>query len=654
MEIFNFFGVLLLLLLASNIINKFLPNISVPLIQLVLGALVTILLTYMDSFKFEFVLDPDLFFIAFLAPLIYYEGTMLDMKAMMKSGIPILNSAITLVIITVFAVGFLLHLLIPSIPLLIAFILIAALAPTDSVSVMAVSKRVPVPPKLMNILSGESVMNDASGITSFQFALVAATTGMFSFSAAIVQFLVLWLGGILTGVAFVLIKYVLIILIRDHGAENVTFRILIRLLTPFIVFVIAESIGVSGILAVLSAGITHSIVHRNYDPSMANFNVANQNVWSTFAFALEGLVFLMLGTQLPTIIRSVRMAGQLSLTLYAVFILTVVFVISRFLWWCLTVKKSSYQEEDRAVGRLRSATIFSLAGARGTVTLASVMSIPVFLSSSTTLFPQRELLIAIASGVIIVSMLITNFLLPKFVESVSSDSEEESERKLYIDILNQVITRLENAATPTTNVSTSIVVKTLYERIELHMSLSPSTSNRKRYIRITKPQEDQLLIETFQWQHDYVSSSLKSGYIDEQTAIYYLNRLSDLNNSRFIKHGVFVRTRLILAQRMLSKNPPNKEEFKELRLSVSSHIIERLLNLKDEYNFEKIDHVISFYRIFGNVDPDGVTEVALNGFQIERELIQEAFDTDKICTQTKREMLRNILLLEDELKIKMT
>lgn len=645
MDIVYFFGILLIMVLISNVINKLLPSLSVPLIQMTLGILVALMPDQLVAMNF--VLDPELFFLLFLAPLIYYEGTMLDTKAMLEVKWPILSSAVALVIVTVITAGFFLSWLFPSIPLVVAFVLIGALAPTDSVSVMAVAKRVPVSRKLMNILAGESVMNDASGITMFQLALAAAATGVFSVTAATVQFSVLWAGGIVTGIVVVLAKYWVIKRLRNLGAENVTFRVLIRIMTPFFVFLIAESISVSGILAVLSAGITHSMVHNRFDPRMSNFHTANKSVWATLAFTLEGLVFLMLGTQLPAIMQTLTRYGygDLQSAILAIISLTLFFAVTRFIWWVTTVKLADYQETDQVVNRYRAGIIFSLAGARGTVTLASVFSIPALLMNG-EMFPERELVIAIATGIIIISMMITNFILPLFVVAPSAESEEEREKQVYRDIIQKVMDRLEHESDADNHVATAVVIKNLSHRLSAYHV-------QDRRTRRSKNQDEYLFRESFFWQREYVQKQMEGGNVAKEIGVYYLDALERIDEVRFLKQGFLKRMRFMFTRRRILSNPPDQEVFNQLRTATIAHVIKRLTRIKTPENATSINRLITFYTVSGVKESKMVLEITANAFQIERELLQEAFDQDEISWVAKREMLRNIMILEDELTIQM-
>ncbi|WP_052297621.1 cation:proton antiporter [Leadbettera azotonutricia] len=413
LSVFEYFLVLLAAILASNVINRFLPFLSVPIIQIVLGALITLL-----PLGFHFELEPDLFFVLFIAPLVFNSGKDLDKKTFWSVKGPILNFAFLLVFVTVISVGYFVHFIIPAIPLAAAFALIASLGPTDDVAVDSVVKRLKMPPRIMNILVGESLLNDVSGIINFQFALAAAVSGTFSWIAAGRQFLILGLGGILIGLAFTLIKLLLVRWLRSLGMENVTFHILIELLTPFLVYIISEKCGTSGVLAVFTAGVAHSFGKNKLNPETANLNIASENIWSMVSFTLDGLVFLILGTQLPGILITI-IGSPYSIStgrvILVILLITALFMLIRFLWTFFTLRKKAYNEPENPLGKLKASLFISLSGARGTVTLASILSIPYILSNGTP-FPERDLLILISTGVILCTLIVTTFILPSLLK----------------------------------------------------------------------------------------------------------------------------------------------------------------------------------------------------------------------------------------------
>lgn len=208
-----------------------------------------------------------------------------------NSRTSILLLALGLVFITVAVMGYFLNWLFPVIPLAASFALAAALAPTDAVAVGALEQKVKIPHQTMQILEGESLINDASGLVSFQFAVAAMVTGVFSFKSAGFSFISISLGGV---------KW-----LRRLGMEDVTLHMLIEILTPFLFFMAAEKLGVNGILAVVSAGIAHSFGYKKMNPEVAKLRVVSKSAWSVIIFVLNGLMFLLLGTQLPDIIQTI-------------------------------------------------------------------------------------------------------------------------------------------------------------------------------------------------------------------------------------------------------------------------------------------------------------------------------------------------------------
>ncbi|MFR3090712.1 MAG: cation:proton antiporter [Eggerthella lenta] len=243
--------------------------------------------------------DPNLFLVLFIAPLLYDEAKNLDKKALWENKRPVLSLAVGLVIASALIIGFAVNWLVPSIPLAAAFALGAALGPTDAVSVASLSKQVKIPARSRNILESESIINDASGIVSFQFAIAAAVTGTFSLVGATANFFFAFLGGVLVGVALGLTGNFIVRRVRSWGLENTTFHVLFEVFVPFIVYLVANALGTSGIIAVVAAGILNVVSPRAIGPSVSRMNIVSASVWRVLTFALNGIVFVLLGTQLP-------------------------------------------------------------------------------------------------------------------------------------------------------------------------------------------------------------------------------------------------------------------------------------------------------------------------------------------------------------------
>jgi len=654
MLLFEYVLVLLAAVLLSNLINRFVPILSAPILQIVLGA--AIALIPFGAFGFEFELEPELFFVLFIAPLVFYTSMTADKKTLWDMKSPILGSAVVLVVITVITVGYALHAIIPIIPLSAAFILNAALSPTDDVAVSAVGKRVAVPQKIMGILSGESIINDASGIVCFQFALAAAVTGTFSIAKAAAQFLLVGFGGILAGLAFTLLKYALVKWLRSLGIENVTLHILIGLLTPFIIYMAAEGLGVSGILAVFASGVSHSFARVQLNPETVSLNTALESVWSMLAFTFEGIVFVMLGTQLPGILKTIE---KHSIGLWqiagCVLMLTLIFALLRFVWWILAVQKEIYQDEGKIIGRIKSGIIFSLAGARGTVTLASVMSIPLILTNG-NLFPVRDLIILLASGVIVVSLLITNFLLPLFVERKTQHGKNELESEAYAEIIQKVMTRLLSEATEENRAATLIVVRSYYER---------NAASMGKNMRSETTESKKLKKQVLMWEKENTIALLKNGAIPEAVANHYIAFLdiriqSGSDGKLFQRLGWFINHVHRFKNLKAEKN--NKNDFFKLLTNNSLFVLEKLHEIRNDENANAVDKLISSYELTAafhndsgwekekNANPEAaesiIYEVATKGFHMERGLIHEMFEAGRISRETAKEIRGNIAALE--------
>ena len=222
MELLEFSLLMLAAVLLSSVIDQLVPKVSSPLIQIGLGLLIALVMGTQISIAF----DPNLFLVLFIAPLLYDEAKNLDKKALWENKRPVLSLAVGLVIASALIIGFAVNWLVPSIPLAAAFALGAALGPTDAVSVASLSKQVKIPARSRNILESESIINDASGIVSFQFAIAAAVTGTFSLVGATANFFFAFLGGVLVGVALGLTGNFIVRRVRSWGLENTTFHVL--------------------------------------------------------------------------------------------------------------------------------------------------------------------------------------------------------------------------------------------------------------------------------------------------------------------------------------------------------------------------------------------------------------------------------------------
>jgi CPA1 family monovalent cation:H+ antiporter len=417
---------MLLAVVASAFLVRVLPrSVPLPLVQIALGALVAAKSTHGVD------LDPELFFLAFLPPLLFLDGWRIPKSGLLRDKGVILEMALGLVVFTVVGAGFLIHWLIPAMPLPVAFALAAIVSPTDPVAVGAIAAGTPIPKRLMHILEGESLLNDATGLVCFRFAVAAAMTGTFSPGAAALTFLWLAVGGVLAGVAATLAITSAQHILTTRFGEPPGTSILVNLLIPFGAYLVAERLHASGILAAVAAGITMSYVELGGN-ALAATRIQRSAVWDTVQFALNGIMFVLLGEQLPDIFRGARASieegGHLNpwwLAVYA-FAISLGLLALRFVWVWASLRLTIFKQKKRGQPRIkihpRLLLATTLAGARGTITLAGVLTLPLALPGGGH-FPARDLTVFLASAVILISLLAASIGLPRLLGGVSFPAE---------------------------------------------------------------------------------------------------------------------------------------------------------------------------------------------------------------------------------------
>ncbi|WP_095126486.1 Na+/H+ antiporter [Pseudomonas sp. Irchel s3a12] len=422
--------ILLMLVSVSRLVGRVIP-LPLPLVQIAAGALLA-----WPTLGLHVALDPELFLFLFLPPLLFSDGWRMPKREFWHLRGPILTLAVGLVLFTVVGAGYFIHWLLPSIPLPVAFALAAVLSPTDAVAVSAISQnRLPTP--LMHILQGEALMNDASGLVTFKFALVAAITGVFSLTNASLTFVLVALGGLAVGVALSWLVGRLRAWMIARGWDDPATHVVFMLLLPFAAYVLAERLGVSGILSAVAAGMMQSWL--DLLPRQTSTRLLNRSVWSLLEFAFNGLIFLLLGLQLPDIIKAVvshepTLWPTLFYRCLDVVAIFLALVLLRFIWvqsiWRLSVllRRLRGKGELTQVPTARSCWLLTVGGVRGAVTLAGVMSVPMLMGADT--FPERDLLIFIAAGVILLSLISACIALPLLLRGIEKSPDDKRRQEV--------------------------------------------------------------------------------------------------------------------------------------------------------------------------------------------------------------------------------
>lgn len=427
MDIITTALVLLLAIVVSGAISRVLPiSLPLPLIQIVLGGAIGL------SADLSVTLEPDIFFLLFLPPLLFLDGWRIPREELMRDRNIVIELALGLVIFTVLGVGLFVHWLIPAMPLAVAFALAAVVSPTDPIAVSAIAQRVKIPPRMMHILEGESLLNDASGLVCLRFAIAAALTGTFSLYQATLDFLWVAIGGLLIGIAVTWsITWITGRMSQRFGEESGS-QILVSLLIPFASYLLAERLHCSGILAAVSAGVTMSVAESS-GQALAVTRMRRSTVWDMIAFAANGTIFVLLGEQLPAILsradETVKLTGHENPWWLLAYVLALHLGLAclRFVWVWVSLQLTLLRQKRRHDSpSWRIVAAFSVAGVRGALTLAGVLTLPFALNDGTP-FPARDLAIFLAMGVIVVSLIAATVFLPPLLHGLALPRETKQE-----------------------------------------------------------------------------------------------------------------------------------------------------------------------------------------------------------------------------------
>ena len=373
-------------------------------VALVLGGLVIGLVPGLPSPE----LDPDIVFFVFLPPLLYAAAITVSAHELKANWAPISLLAVGLVLVTIAAVAAVANAVL-GIPWAAAFVLGAVLGPTDPVSAAAVLDRLGATGRSKTILQGESLINDGTGLTAYKIALAAVGASAGAWFEVSFEFAKVAAGGIAIGLAVGWIFAHLRRIVTDPSLD-----VTLSVVTPFIAYVPAEEVHVSGVLAVVAAGLYMG--SRSLDVIEPGTRLRTLAFWESAAFLLDGLLFLLIGVQVPTIIERIEDANEFTLAGYALLISAVVFG-TRFLWMLVVpaVLPSQTSRPERVV--------IAWSGMRGGVSLAAALAIPV------EDFPQRDLVVFVAYAVIVITLVLPGLTLAPLLRALGLGESEEDRRK---------------------------------------------------------------------------------------------------------------------------------------------------------------------------------------------------------------------------------
>lgn len=424
-------SVVLLLLLITAVSGPFsrLLRLPLPLLLIACGVVASLLGLHIDF-------EPNTFLLLFIPPLLFSDAYLMPLRDFRELRWPILLLAVGLVIFSTIVGGYFIHWLLPVVPLAASFALAAILSPTDAVAVGGMIEEDHVPRRFLHILQGEALLNDASGLVCFKFAVAATLTGTFSILHASLGFLLVAVGGIFIGIALTFGFNFINRILSRHGFDEPTTQITLMTLLPFAAYLLAEHLEASGILAAVSAGLSLN-QSRVFGAAQTATRLRGSAVWEMITFIFNGLVFLLLGLQLPDIatqgIRIANRAGDSTWSLIGtIVLLTSMLLLLRLIWIFLVSGAHSLIAKARGykVGMvsIMETAAMTVGGVRGAVTLAGILSLPIA-ENGVPEFPMRDLLVTFAAGVIMTSLLIAAVLLPPLSRTLRHDGGDPVNRE---------------------------------------------------------------------------------------------------------------------------------------------------------------------------------------------------------------------------------
>ncbi len=413
-------------------------------------------------------ISPDLVFLIFLPPLLYEAAWFTSWPNFWKMRWPIALHGFGLVIVTSVIVAFVSEKLVPRFTLSIGLLLGGIISPPDAVAASSVLKFFKIPKKVKTVLEGESLVNDAASLTVFRFALAAVISGNFVFHKFGVSFFVVTLLGIVVGLFIAQIIY----FVHKLFVTTSSIATALTLITPYVMYLTAEHFRASGVLAVVSGGLFLS--YRSKDILNYKARVQATGVWTTLTFILNGLIFILIGLQLPLIVDSLKYYSLAEAIRYGLIISGLIIVI-RMVWMYAATYLPYMVNKNLSKPDPREVFLLGWAGMRGVVSLASALAIPVALADGKE-FPERDLVLFISFMVILVTLVLQGSTLPWVIKKLNLREDKlEIPADIQAQQIHLILTKLsierlqENYQGP---LKTNTLVKNYKQKLEEDMDFT--------------------------------------------------------------------------------------------------------------------------------------------------------------------------------------
>lgn len=668
MEIFETLLIFVGVVIISSFVHTFMPKVPLAFIQIALG-----MLLFITPIPVEFNFDSELFMVALIAPLLFVEGVNVSRVHLRKYIKPVMMMALGLVITTVVGVGFFIHWIWPELPTGAAFAIAAILCPTDAVAVQAITNGKVLPKGAMTILEGESLLNDAAGIISFKIAVGVLVTGTFSIMESIEQFLVTSIGGAIVGllIGMALVRFRLTLMRR--GIENINMFTFIQLLTPFVTYLVAELFHASGIIAAVLAGLVHGFERDRIAQTRTRLQMSYNHTWNILGYVLNGFVFSILGFLVPEVVINIIKTEPHNLIFLIVITVLVALAVYlfRFLWvyvlypyFYLSVspfQKMISQDDDgnntteKPPKRSLYALIMTLCGVHGTISLAIALTLPYYLANHQD-FSYRNDLLFIASGMVIISLVAAQLLLP-FVTAnapeVKVGSMNFKEARIYI--LEHVIDYLNQRSTFETSYRYGNVIKEYHDKLTFLKSVEKDDENSKELERLQKIafNVETKTLEQLVDDGD-ITNSILENYMRyaERTQVYrqasLIRRLIVLFRGMLLKRRV--KTTINSASSLSVTD--NLLELVKINKMVHYNVVKRLGQEATNDNKLEVGMICDGYlmridnltpnNFFNSASENTLTRIKLNALREQRRILRELIEDEEVTEGTALKLRESI------------
>ncbi len=519
--------IFLLLLLFIVAFGLFARRIGTPYpIVMIIGGL---LLGFVPGIP-RITLEPDLIFLVVLPPLVYASAWTTSWRDFRFNLVSILFLAFGLVGFTVLGVGLLAPRLLGGFDWRLALVLGAVVAPTDSIAASSIARRIGLPSRIVDVLEGESLINDATGLLALQFAIAIVVSGTVpTVSQGLLTLLWLVAGGVGLGLLVAWLVYLLETHIDDGPVE-----IAISILTPYAAYLLADRLHASGVLAVVACGLflTRKSDHM-FSPSV---RIQIWSFWQSFIFVLNGLVFVLIGLQLPFILASIREYSARSLLIDGV-VFSLLLIVLRIVWvypgsWLANFVRCRVHHTREKAPHPNEVFVIGWTGMRGVVSLAAALSLPTLLENGSP-FPQRDLIVFFTFCVIFVTLVLQGITLTPLVRQLGlanaagPDCEEQEARRI---VLNAALEHLETLKEERPHIDDEIFDDLIGHYQHRLASLQPGQGNDEHFTHHLSFQE--ISRETARIERETAVRLRNEGRINDQV-LRRLERELDLNESRY-------------------------------------------------------------------------------------------------------------------------